>query len=185
MTAVQAIREDTSQRALGQRHSAWPRAVAAATVAWNLWQVRATVAAAHYPNGPGTALRWSLYLLWCLWPAAIYACARVFGLAPPAAACAAVAASLLRGAPGFGYGQHDAYLWAGNGVWTRLAGIYLAGLGAMAVVAAAPRLAAAIKRFFDLEPVRPGQHYPPVRPPGQPAASDPADHGLDRKQTDA
>jgi hypothetical protein len=142
MTAVQAIREDTSQRALGQRHSAWPRAVAAATVAWSLWQVRATVGPAHYPNGPDATVRWSLYLLWCLWPAAIYACARVFRLAPQAAA---------------------------------------------------PRLAAAIKGFFDLEPVRPGQHYPPVRLPGQRAEAAPvepvppeaASSALNRKQTDA
>jgi uncharacterized membrane protein len=31
--------------------------------------------------GPDTAFRWSLYLLWCFWPVAIYASARLFGLA--------------------------------------------------------------------------------------------------------
>ena len=100
MTDEQASREDTSQRALGQRHSAWPRAVA----------------------------------------------------------------------------------------------------GAMAVF---PRVARAIKGFFDLEPVRPGQHYPPVRLPSQRTEATPAQvalaqatpaqavppeaasSALDRKQTDA
>ena len=39
--------------------------------------------------GPDAAFRWSLYLLWCLWPVAIYFSARVFGLRPLAAALAA------------------------------------------------------------------------------------------------
>jgi len=30
--------------------------------------------------GPDAAFRWSLYLLWCLWPAAAYASARVLDL---------------------------------------------------------------------------------------------------------
>ncbi len=50
--------------------------------------------------GPDTAFRWSLYLLWCLWPAAIYASARVFGLSRGAAAGAAVVAPLLHSVAG-------------------------------------------------------------------------------------
>ncbi len=71
--------------------------------------------------GPDTAFRWSLYLLWCLWPVAIYASARVFGLDRPAAAVAAAVAPLLHSAPGIGYEQH-AYVWAGYGVWTQMWG---------------------------------------------------------------
>ena len=69
--------------------------------------------------GPDTAFRWSLYLLWCLWPAAIYASARVLGLSRGAAAGAAVVAPLLHSLPGIGYEQ-TAYAWAGFGVWTQL-----------------------------------------------------------------
>ena len=69
--------------------------------------------------GPDTAFRWSLYLLWCLWPVAVYGSARVFGLRPLAAGLAAVIAPLLHSVPGIGYEQH-AYLWAGFGVWTQL-----------------------------------------------------------------
>lgn len=71
--------------------------------------------------GPETAFRWSLYLLWCLWPVAVYCSARVFGLDRLAAAAAAVVAPLLHSVPGIGYEQH-AYLWAGFGVWTQLWG---------------------------------------------------------------
>ncbi|HEV2373407.1 MAG TPA: YfhO family protein [Streptosporangiaceae bacterium] len=69
--------------------------------------------------GPDAAYRWSLYLLWCLWPVAIYASARLFRLRPWAAALAAVVAPLLHSVPGIGYEQH-AYLWIGYGVWTQL-----------------------------------------------------------------
>ena len=69
--------------------------------------------------GPDAAFRWSSYLLWCLWPMAIYASARLFGLARPAAVLSAVVAPLLRSVPGVGYEQH-AYVWAGYGVWTQL-----------------------------------------------------------------
>ncbi len=69
--------------------------------------------------GPDTAFRWSLYMLWCLWPVAVYLSARVLGLRPLAAGFAAVVAPLLHSVPGIGYEQH-AYLWAGFGVWTQL-----------------------------------------------------------------
>ncbi len=70
-------------------------------------------------TGPDTAFRWSLYLLWCLWPVAIYCSARVFGLSRPAAAAAAVISPLLHSIQGIGYEQH-AYFWSGFGVWTQL-----------------------------------------------------------------
>ena len=69
--------------------------------------------------GPDAAFRWSEYLLWCLWPIAIYGAARVFRLSRLAAGFAAVVAPLLHSAPAIGYEQH-AYLWAGYGVWTQL-----------------------------------------------------------------
>ena len=73
--------------------------------------------------GPGAAFRWSGYLLWCLWPAAIYWSARVFGLSLPASACSAVVAPLLSSVPGIGYEQH-AYVFTGIGVWTQLWGAW-------------------------------------------------------------
>jgi Bacterial membrane protein YfhO len=71
--------------------------------------------------GPDAAFRWSLYLLWCLWPVAVYGSARLFGLAEPAAVCAAVVAPLLHSVHGVGYEQY-AYVWSGFGVWTQLWG---------------------------------------------------------------
>src|SRR6185437_3179233 len=71
--------------------------------------------------GPDTAFRWSLYLLWCLWPVAIYCSARLLGLRQPAAALAAVVSPLLHSVPGIGYEAH-AYFWSGFGVWTQLWG---------------------------------------------------------------
>ena len=46
--------------------------------------------------GPGTAFRWALYLLLSLWPLAIYASARLFGLSGPVAAGAAVLSAFVR-----------------------------------------------------------------------------------------
>lgn len=71
--------------------------------------------------GPDAAFRWSLYLLWCLWPVAIYCSARLLRLDRRCAAAAAVVAPLLHSVPGIGYEQH-AYLWTGFGVWTQLWG---------------------------------------------------------------
>jgi hypothetical protein len=163
----------TSRRAAGNAE-AWPWLVVAATVAWSLWELRATLLRAPYLNdsavheqmtrfaaarfgaghdpltswfpylglgspqflhyqsvpamltgltglvmGPDVAFRWSLYLLWCLWPVAVYGSARLFGLRAGAAAGAAVVAPLLHSVPGIGYEQH-AYVWSGYGVWTQL-----------------------------------------------------------------
>ncbi len=167
--------EETGQRSRREAGAgAWPWAAVAVTVAWSLWELRATVLAVRYRDdsalheqmvrsatallraghdpltswfpylglgspqflhyqstpailtglaglaaGPDTTFRWSLYLLWCLWPVAIYASARVFGLGRVAAAGAAVVAPLLHSVPGIGYEQ-NAYVWAGFGVWTQL-----------------------------------------------------------------
>ena len=69
--------------------------------------------------GADTAFRWSLYLLWCLWPVAVYASARLFGTRSWAAALAAAVAPLLVGVPGLGYEQR-AYILDGYGVWSQL-----------------------------------------------------------------
>lgn len=69
--------------------------------------------------GADAAFRWSLYLLWCLWPVAVYASARLFGTRRLAAALAAAVAPLLVSVPGVGYEQH-AYVWIGYGIWSQL-----------------------------------------------------------------
>ena len=70
-------------------------------------------------TGPDTAFRWSLYLLWSLWPVSVYLAARAFGAGRPAAAASAAMAPFLMSAPGVGYEQ-GAYVWTGFGVWTQL-----------------------------------------------------------------
>jgi hypothetical protein len=69
--------------------------------------------------GPDVAFRWSLYLLWSLWPVSVYASARLFGAGRPAAAASAAMAPFLASVAGVGYEQH-AYVWTGYGVWTQL-----------------------------------------------------------------
>jgi hypothetical protein len=69
--------------------------------------------------GPDVAFRWSLYLLWSLWPVSVYLAARAFGAGRPAAAASAAMAPFLMSATGVGYEQH-AYAWTGFGVWTQL-----------------------------------------------------------------
>jgi hypothetical protein len=178
MITGHAPHENKSAQRLGLNRTSWPWGAVAATVAWNLWQLRAAVASVQYLDdnsvheqmvrfattqiraghdplttwfpylglgspqflhyqstpailtglaglvvGPDAAFRWSLYLLWCLWPVAIYASARLFGLRRAAAAMAALVAPLLHSVPGIGYEQH-AYLWAGYGVWTQLWGAW-------------------------------------------------------------
>ncbi len=68
---------------------------------------------------PGTAFRWSLYLLLALWPLAVYWCGRLFYLSRWTAAAAAVVAPFLMSAAGIGY-ETKAYVWVGYGVWTQL-----------------------------------------------------------------
>jgi len=69
--------------------------------------------------GPDAAFRWSLYLLWSLWPISVYVAARLFGAGRGAAAASAAMAPFLVSATGVGYEQH-AYIWTGYGVWTQL-----------------------------------------------------------------
>jgi hypothetical protein len=68
---------------------------------------------------PDTVFRWSLYLLWALWPLVIYWSARLFGLSRWTAASAAAVAPFLVSVPGVGY-ETSAYVWAGFGVVTQL-----------------------------------------------------------------
>jgi len=69
--------------------------------------------------GPGVAFRWSLSLLFSLWPVSVYLAARAFGAGRPAAAASAAMAPFLVSATGVGYEQ-GAYVWLGYGVWTQL-----------------------------------------------------------------
>jgi Bacterial membrane protein YfhO len=72
--------------------------------------------------GANAAFRWSLYLLLALWPFAIYASARLFGLPRPAAAAAAVVSPFVVSYTGVGF-EHGAYVWIGGAeVWTQLLG---------------------------------------------------------------
>jgi hypothetical protein len=171
---VATVIGDRSGLLRGRQRHLLPWAVVGVAVAWNLWELRATIAPATYLNdsvmaeemtrfataqlhaghdplttwfpylglgspqflhyqsapaivtgtvgllwGADTAFRWSLYLLWCLWPVAVYASARLFGIRPLAAALAAAVAPLLASVPGVGYEQH-AYVWNGYGIWSQL-----------------------------------------------------------------
>jgi hypothetical protein len=72
--------------------------------------------------GANVAFRWSVYLLVCCWPLAIYGSARVFGLQRPAAAAAALLSSFVVSSTGVGL-EHGAYLWTGGAeLWTQLLG---------------------------------------------------------------
>jgi hypothetical protein len=75
--------------------------------------------AAGLAVGPDVAFRWSLYLLWSLWPISVYRSARAFGAGRGAAAASAAMAPFLVSVTGVGYEQH-AYVWTGFGVWTQL-----------------------------------------------------------------
>ncbi len=68
--------------------------------------------------GADVAFRWSLYLLWALWPIVIYASARIFGLDRWASAMAAAVSPVLMSAPGVGY-EVNGYLWIGYGLWAQ------------------------------------------------------------------
>jgi hypothetical protein len=68
---------------------------------------------------PNTVFRWSIYLLWALWPLVIYWSARLFGLTRWTAASAAAVAPFLLSAAGIGY-ETTAYVWVGYGVWAQL-----------------------------------------------------------------
>lgn len=70
-------------------------------------------------TGSNVAFRWSLYLLWCLWPIAVYLCGRLFGLGRWTSAVGAAIAPFLMSAIAVGYEQ-KAYIWVGYGVWAQL-----------------------------------------------------------------
>ncbi|HTT91017.1 MAG TPA: YfhO family protein [Acidimicrobiales bacterium] len=75
--------------------------------------------------GANVAFRWSVYLLVCCWPLAIYASARVFGLQRTAAAAAALLSSFIVSSTGVGF-EHGAYLWIGGAeLWTQLLGSWV------------------------------------------------------------
>jgi Bacterial membrane protein YfhO len=72
--------------------------------------------------GANRAFRWSIYLLVCCWPLAIYCSARLFGLRRAAAAAAALLSPFVVSFTGVGF-EHGAYLWIGGAeLWTQLLG---------------------------------------------------------------
>jgi hypothetical protein len=73
-------------------------------------------------TGEGT-FRWTLYLLLAAWPVAVYAGARLLGLAPWPAAAAAAISPLLSSAAGLGY-EWGSYVWRGAGAWAQLWGMW-------------------------------------------------------------
>ena len=68
---------------------------------------------------PNLVFRWSLYLLWSLWPLAIYGAARVFTFPRRVALAAAVIAAAVVSIPLVGY-EIGAYMWSGYGIWAQL-----------------------------------------------------------------
>jgi hypothetical protein len=72
--------------------------------------------------GPGT-FRWSLYLLLCTWPIAIYCGGRLFDLEPWAAGVAALVSPLIVSAPALGF-EWSSYVWRGSGTWAQLWGMW-------------------------------------------------------------
>ena len=73
-------------------------------------------------TGPGT-FRWSLYLLLCTWPIAVYCGGRLFELDPWAAAAAALVSPLIVSAPALGF-EWSSYVWRGSGTWAQLWGMW-------------------------------------------------------------
>ena len=69
--------------------------------------------------GPNVAFRLSLYLLFALWPIAIYVAGRVWGFSRWVAAVAAAVSPLLMSYVNIGY-EGKAYEWWGYGVWAQL-----------------------------------------------------------------
>jgi hypothetical protein len=72
--------------------------------------------------GPNRAFSLSLYLLVSLWPASVYAAARIFGCSRTQAAVAAACSPFLFSDQNFlaiGY-EPAAYLWIGYGLWSQL-----------------------------------------------------------------
>ena len=72
--------------------------------------------------GAGT-FRWSLYLLLCTWPIAVYCGGRLFDLEPWAAGVAALVSPLIVSAPALGF-EWSSYVWRGSGTWAQLWGMW-------------------------------------------------------------
>jgi hypothetical protein len=72
--------------------------------------------------GAGT-FRWSLYLLLCTWPVAVYAGGRLINLDPWAAGVAALVSPLIVSAPALGF-EWSSYVWRGSGTWAQLWGMW-------------------------------------------------------------
>jgi hypothetical protein len=89
------------------------------------------------PLGSDRAYSWTLYLGMALWPLAVYAGGRLFGLGRWRSAAAALVSPLIASAPTLGY-EWGSYAWRGYGTWTQLWGMWLLpfawGLGYRAVV---------------------------------------------------
>ena len=75
--------------------------------------------------GANEAYRWSVYLLVCCWPLAIYSSARLFGFQRSAAAAAAILSPFVVSFTGVGF-EHGSYLWIGGAeLWTQLLGSWV------------------------------------------------------------
>jgi Bacterial membrane protein YfhO len=75
--------------------------------------------------GANEAFRWSIYLLVCCWPLAIYSSARLFGFLRVPAAAAALLSAFVVSFTGVGF-EHGSYLWIGGAeLWTQLVGSWV------------------------------------------------------------
>jgi hypothetical protein len=79
--------------------------------------------------GAGTAFRWATYLMVALWPIAVYAGGRIWGLQRAVAATAAAISPFVVSFTGIGF-ERGAYSWSGGAeVWTQLFGSWALCLG--------------------------------------------------------
>ncbi len=70
-----------------------------------------------------STFRWSLYLLLCTWPIAVYCGGRLLDLEPWAAGVAALVSPLIVSAPALGF-EWSSYVWRGSGTWAQLWGMW-------------------------------------------------------------
>lgn len=81
-------------------------------------------AAVQAATGLRGLVGWSLYLLLALWPIAVYASARLFGIGHRQASFAAVLSPLLGGLTSRGF-QWESFVFSGTGLWTMAWGMWL------------------------------------------------------------
>jgi hypothetical protein len=74
--------------------------------------------------GTDTAVRWTGYLLFALFPISVYAGSRLLGWSQWAAGGAALVTPLLVSVTGYGY-ESFSYTWLGNGLWSQEWGMFL------------------------------------------------------------